>query len=593
MRYISLFSGIEAASVAWEHLGWEPVAFSEIEPFPCAVLEKRFPDIPNLGDITEIDWSVYAGTIDLVVGGSPCQSFSVAGKREGLAGESGLMFEYIRAVSELRPRIFVWENVPGAFSVEGGKAFGQLLREMDELGYGLAWRILDAQFFGVAQRRRRVFLIGCLGDANRAAEILFEPDGLRWDNPSSREKRKELAGTAEHGTSSSIDAIAFDTTGITSPQNGSNPQFGDPCHTICAANHAPSVAYAMRMRQGKPGGGKGPLVQTDISGTLATGNDQTIFQPICTTQYGTELAGTLTARHDSSPCADRGQNVVCMASSHTNAAIDKDMCGCLKVGGEPPTIVYTDDETPMVLYKGLYWIVRRLMPIECERLQGFPSVVELEFDDMTRDEIIACALASKDIEADVDSGKVYTHRGPGGMRLDEPREIGNTIANGYKVAKLTANGQKKQVRINRVIYIAAYGAIPDGYVIDHINNDKSDNRISNLQAITPEDNSAKAKLDGCYLCRNDNPRSKIDVELKPVIFHEYMDGNTTYRKLAQKYGISKSRVHQIVHEDDWTKIPYRGKPADKCPDAPRYKALGNSMAVPVMRWLGERIAATE
>ena len=195
MRYISLFSGIEAATVAWEPFGWEPVAFCEIDEFPSAVLEYRFPNVPNLGDITKVDWSDYVGSVDVIVGGSPCQSFSVAGKREGLRGESGLMFEYIRAVREVRPRWFIWENVPGALSSEKGAAFRQLLAEMDDLGYGLAWRVLDAQFFGVAQRRRRVFLVGSLG-SQRAAEVLFEPESLRWDHPSSREKRKELTRAA-------------------------------------------------------------------------------------------------------------------------------------------------------------------------------------------------------------------------------------------------------------------------------------------------------------------------------------------------------------------------------------------------------------
>lgn len=164
LKYISLFSGIEAASVAWEPLGWEPIAFSEIEPFPCELLHQRFPNVPNLGDITNIDWSAYRGSVDIIVGGSPCQSFSIAGNREGLKGESGLMFEYIRAIREVMPRYFVWENVPGALSSEKGAAFGQLLREMDVIGYGLAWRVLDAQFFGVPQRRRRIFLVGCLGN---------------------------------------------------------------------------------------------------------------------------------------------------------------------------------------------------------------------------------------------------------------------------------------------------------------------------------------------------------------------------------------------------------------------------------------------
>ena len=209
MRYISVFSGIEAASVAWGQLGWEPVAFSEIDAFPSAVLATRFPNVPNLGDITKVDWSPYRGAVDLVVGGSPCTSFSVAGKREGLAGASGLMWEYIRCVQEVMPSWFVWENVPGALTVERGRAFAQLLDSLDELGYGLAWRILDAQFVRVpgrggwigpvAQRRRRVFLVGHLGDM-RACEVLFEPESLRWDNPSSREKRKALARAAGRGT---------------------------------------------------------------------------------------------------------------------------------------------------------------------------------------------------------------------------------------------------------------------------------------------------------------------------------------------------------------------------------------------------------
>jgi DNA (cytosine-5)-methyltransferase 1 len=163
LRYVSLFSGVEAATLAWEPLGWEPVAFCEIDPFPSAVLAYRWPDVPNLGDITKVDWSPYRGAVDLVVGGSPCQSFSVAGGRESLDGESRLMFEYIRAVDEIHPRWILWENVPGVFSVKDG-AFDQLITSLQDIGYvSLAWRVLDAQFFGVAQRRRRVFLVGRLG----------------------------------------------------------------------------------------------------------------------------------------------------------------------------------------------------------------------------------------------------------------------------------------------------------------------------------------------------------------------------------------------------------------------------------------------
>ena len=193
LRYISLFSGIEAVSVALDGGPWEPVAFCEIDRFPSEVLAYHWPDVPNLGDITKVDWTPYVDKVDVVFGGSPCQSFSTAGKREGLKGESGLMFEYIRCVREVRPRWFVWENVPGALSSEHGGAFRQLLSEMDALGYGLAWRVLDAQFFGVAQRRERLFLVGSLG-TKRCAEVLFEREGVPWDYSSSRDKRKALAG---------------------------------------------------------------------------------------------------------------------------------------------------------------------------------------------------------------------------------------------------------------------------------------------------------------------------------------------------------------------------------------------------------------
>lgn len=172
MRYVSIFSGVEAATLAFGPLGWEPMAFAEVEPFPCAVLRARFPEVPNLGDVTKVDWSGFVranGTPDVLVGGSPCQSFSVAGGRTGLDGASGLMWEYVRAVRELRPRVVLWENVPGALSSTHGEDFRCLLESLDGLGYGLAWRVLDAQFFGVAQRRRRLFLVGFPGDGGGGA----------------------------------------------------------------------------------------------------------------------------------------------------------------------------------------------------------------------------------------------------------------------------------------------------------------------------------------------------------------------------------------------------------------------------------------
>ena len=248
MRYISVFSGIEAASCAWEPLGWEPVAFSEIEPFPCAVLSERYPDVPNLGDITEVDWSPYRGSVDVVVGGSPCQSFSIAGGREGLDGESRLMYEYIRCVQDVRPRWLLWENVPGVFSIDGGRAFGILLDALAELGYSLAWRVLDAQFFGVAQRRRRVFLVGHIGAGGAPGAVLFESESVSGNTQSSREKREELAARAGRGAQSKGG-------GVTSfkwqagAAAGTMPTYDDGAsHTLTTDAHPPAVAFAQNTR---------------------------------------------------------------------------------------------------------------------------------------------------------------------------------------------------------------------------------------------------------------------------------------------------------------------------------------------------------
>ena len=193
MRYLSLCSGVEAASVAWKGLGWTPVAFSEVAPFPCSVLKHHFPDVPNLGDMTRIRGEVCRGSVDLLVGGTPCQGFSIAGKRGGLADiRSGLAMHFVRLVAEIKPKWFLWENVPGAFSTAAGRDFGTFIRALDGVGYHLAWRVLDAQFFGVPQRRRRIFLVGHSGDWRHPAAVFFEPGCLRRDSPTGGKKRQDV-----------------------------------------------------------------------------------------------------------------------------------------------------------------------------------------------------------------------------------------------------------------------------------------------------------------------------------------------------------------------------------------------------------------
>ena len=339
-RYVSIFSGVEAATLAWEPLGWEPVAFSEIEPFPCAVLAERWPDVPNLGDITKIDWKdKIDGAIDLVVGGSPCQSFSVAGKREGLKGASGLMFEYIRCVQELRPRWLLWENVPGALTSEDGGAFGQLLSEMDELGYSLAWRVLDAQFFGVAQRRRRLFLVGHLG-AESPAEVLFEPGCLSGNPQSSREKRKELARRA--GRSAACAGFKYS-----------------------AAPRANTIGYAEEQTTFVCTGGTYP-----INEQVATRHKKLGRGTALGIGADGDPAFTLLANHPHMVAAGSGSEPIAMGDLNAHTAICRNVCPTLKCGGDGAMVA---SETADKIMEANPMLVRRLTPLECERLQGFPD----------------------------------------------------------------------------------------------------------------------------------------------------------------------------------------------------------------------------
>ena len=205
MRYLSVCSGIEAASVAWESLGWTPVAFAEIEKFPSKVLAHHYPGVANLGDMTKFrEWDIERDAVDVLVGGTPCQSFSVAGLRKGLDDPRGnLALTFIAMVNHYRPEWVIWENVPGVLSSSGGRDFGSFLGALGQLRYGFAYRVLDAQYFGVPQRRRRVFVVAhSSGDSRRAAQVLFEPESLRGDSTKSNRKGEKSTSSS----ASSVDA---------------------------------------------------------------------------------------------------------------------------------------------------------------------------------------------------------------------------------------------------------------------------------------------------------------------------------------------------------------------------------------------------
>jgi DNA (cytosine-5)-methyltransferase 1 len=428
IRYGSVCSGIEAATVAWHGLGWVPAWYSEIEAFPCAVLKHHYPAVPNYGDMTKFEeWP--DEPIELLVGGTPCQSFSVAGLRKGLADPRGnLMLTFGAIARKYRPEWLVWENVPGVLSSNGGRDFGTFLGMLAELGYGFAYRVLDAQYFGVAQRRRRVFVVANARGWQRAAAVLFERESLSGHPAPSREKGEGVAGTiaARFGNSrnnheelawpaevastltakfgsklglenqhalggaplfvpdvlGTLTARMMNALGARDIEDGAvlpcafhnrqDPDVsGDITHPVGAKDNGLAVAQPIAFSAKDHGAD----ASTDLSPTLRAmphneshangGGQMAVAQPI--TQFG-DVAGSLTARHDSSPCADRGQNVVAQPMAFEPGSIARNAG---PVGESPlaPTLRREmGDNQPAVR---IDMQARRLTPVECERLQGF------------------------------------------------------------------------------------------------------------------------------------------------------------------------------------------------------------------------------
>ncbi len=323
MRYGSVCSGVEAATVAWEPLGWEPQWFSEIEKFPSAVLQHHYPDVPNFGDMRKFKEWPSDRSIELLVGGTPCQSFSVAGLRQGLDDPRGnLMLTYLSIAAKYRPRWVVWENVPGVLSSNRGRDFGTFLGALGKIGYGFAYRLCDAQYWGLAQRRKRVFVVGCLGDWRRAAAVLFERESLSGHSPPSREAQQKVAGA--------IASSSF----VGGP--GGRPE-------SAAVNHfVPETAGSLDT---ECGGGKlthqsaknGHLIlERDVMGTLTA-----------------ELSPALSVTHKTAVAFQSSQSGVRLQDTH--ATLDANN-GSRRHNGA---------------LVGMQ--VRRLTPRECERLQGFPD----------------------------------------------------------------------------------------------------------------------------------------------------------------------------------------------------------------------------
>lgn len=364
MIFGSVCSGIEAASVAWEPLGWRGAFCSEVAPFPRALLQHRLPGVPLHGDFTTINAGDYQ-SIDLLIGGTPCQDFSIAGLRAGITGERGnLTLEFIRLAERLLPRWLVWENVPGVLSLDGGRTFGSILGLLGQLGYGFAYRVCDARYYGVPQSRRRVFVVAYLGDWTRAAAVLFERASLRRDLTTGQGPRPDTAIGTLGGTSSGngwrvgadeaaageLVVGALSATGVgTCGADDNQAQARHPISHALSAHGGPhgridaeteTFVYTLASR----GRGDGHQLET---------RDDGVANAVLTPTGGRGGVGVgavaFSYKDDGGYAGDTAPTMRTLghAGSHANAG------GHLAVATRSA--------------------VRRLTPLECERLQGFPD----------------------------------------------------------------------------------------------------------------------------------------------------------------------------------------------------------------------------
>jgi len=381
VKYLSVCSGIEAATVAWHPLGWHAVAFSEIEKFPCAVLAHHYPTVPNWGDLTKFkDWP--DATLDLLVGGTPCQSFSVAGLRKGLADPRGnLALTYLAVADRYRPEWLVWENVPGVLSADDGRAFGAFLGGLVELGYGWAYRVLDAQHFGVAQRRKRVFVVASARGWQRAAAVLFDSASVRGDSPPSREAGQRVTGTIASRTSAGGGlGTDFDCDGgVIHCEPVSRALTA--CETATGRldpNEQEFIAHSLRadgFDASEDGTGRGtPLVP--IAFAHQTAGDHTTSMPIendfCPTlKAGPSMAIAFDARQ--SDVIQYGYKTGPLDTYGHSMAIgfQSSQSGVRQVDAHATLDSNNGSRRHNGVVQGM--AVRRLTPRECERLQGFPD----------------------------------------------------------------------------------------------------------------------------------------------------------------------------------------------------------------------------
>ncbi|VAF25292.1 Dam family site-specific DNA-(adenine-N6)-methyltransferase [Enterobacter hormaechei] len=587
MRYGSVCSGIEAASKAWEPLGWKPAWFSEIEPFPSAVLAHHWPEVTNLGDMTKIADAVRAGDVeapDVLVGGTPCQAFSIAGLREGLSDDRGqLTLSYVELANAIDAKrrergepeaIIVWENVPGVLSSKGN-AFGCFLAglagESSELQPAggkwthagcvsgpervIAWRILDAQFFGVAQRRRRVFVVASARKGFDPAAVLFELDSVRRDSAPRRESQKAVAALTARGVGTcgpdDNKAQAGDLIAMTHDQGGDEIKTDDPASELTCNHEAPIAAYGIPgnwIGRAPENGGNATEPMVDIAPCLTVADRHGVaygFQPrIARNGRGDmgDVCHALTAEAGETGKGDSAPHVAIAFSKNKNIQ-----------GGE---YGWMDGRAPQGENDLPSGSVRSLRSDEC---RGASQERQLEGSQAGESTATMPELPYK------------------GSPLREEVHDVRQAAQGARVLRDALPTLQEVGRSNccegQPAYEFAQGLGEQNY------NQVHGRRLR-----------GKSSLEGilCQTCATKSARYAREHE-------QHQAGSNAKSMVNAPFAVRRLTPVECERlqglPDNHTLIGWRGKDAAECPDGPRYKAIGNSMAVPVMRWIGERIAA--
>jgi len=546
LRYLSVCSGMEAATVAWHHMGWTPVGFSEIEPFPSQILKHHYPTIPNYGDLTKFkEWPIQRGTVDLLVGGTPCQAFSVAGLRKGLDDPRGnLALTFLALADHLRPKYILWENVPGVLSSSGGRDFGSFIGALAQLGYGFAWRICDAQYFGVPQRRKRVFLLAIEGAGNwrTAAEILFERKSLFGDI---EESDKEGEGvTSDAGASTKTGGQLFDMQAI--------GQYGDKgIASTCKERDykdatdlvVPTVLDRAAFNQGENAQYEPLIEQTETCPTLVSRGPHAVqvVSPTITTCKGSkggssdEAIEKITAIHNAQILEPK---IVKLSELRLSGKItEQDTCPTLTAGAKQ------GDSDPLAI-------------VTHQSVSDIAPTIGASGPPYSR-------TGNERVEADA---LAITFQ-PGNLRRDAGADPSTEATT---TLKATPGDQMPHIAYAQGVDLYNQQLTGDLHCPLRTAGGHGAPAVMAFDAF----NQTVSKTSQTLSC------SASDVNHTGAVFSPTM----AVRRLSPR---ECERLQGFP--DDYSMIPWKGKPASECPDGPRYKACGNSMAVPVMRWIGERI----